>query len=506
LASGEAGCIPVHPRTTSRAPGGGLRRRATLTNSTITFLAAAATSAALTPLVRDFAIRRRLGHQPPSGRSVHTRPIPRLGGVAIVAGFYVALVLDSLVNEFAGEAMRQDLSLAIGVGGGGLAIAALGVYDDLRGASARVKLTVQCAVALVMYWLGFRIDEITNPWGGLVELGWLGLPITVLWIAGIVNAVNLIDGLDGLAGGVAFFAVITTFVTAYQQADHLMLVSAAAMAGAVLGFLRYNFNPATVFMGDTGSMFIGFVLAVTSIHTHLKSPATLAIAVPLLALGVPLADTLLAMGRRALSGAPLFTADRGHIHHRLLDRGLNHRQAVLVLYACAVALGATALLISYVNSTEGFLLLLVVAVVGWIGLRTLGFFDLARTGEVLAVRRRTLELRSATTRACTRLRLATTPDEVRVTLRDGAAQLGASAVALVAGLPGWEAWSEGFEGAGEELLRARFALSTVPDAGLELGWTDGRAEVDRPTEVAVQQVLEALEDTLERLGPPIGGA
>lgn len=505
MASGEAGCIPVHPRTTSRAPGG-LGRRATLTNSAITFLAAAATSAALTPLVRDAAIRRRLGHQPPSARSVHTGPVPRLGGVAIVAGFYLALLLGSLASAAGGQALREDLSLVVGLGGGGLAIAALGVYDDLRGANARVKLTVQCAVALAAYWLGFRIDAITSPWGGVVELGWLGLPITVLWIAGVVNAVNLIDGLDGLAGGVTFFAVLTTFVTAFRQADHLMLVSAAAMAGSVLGFLRYNFNPATIFMGDTGSMFLGYVLSVTAIHTHLKSPATLAIAVPLLALGVPLADTLLAMGRRALSGAPLFTADRGHIHHRLLDRGLSHRQAVLVLYACAGALGATALLISYLNSTKGFLLLLVVAVVGWIGLRTLGFFDLARTGEVLAVRRRNLQLRSATTRACARLRLATTPDEVRVTLREGAARLGASAVALVAAHPGWEAWSEGFEAAGEELLRARFGLSTGPDAWLEFGWTDGRAEVDRPTEVAVEQVLEAVEETLERLGPPTGGA
>jgi UDP-GlcNAc:undecaprenyl-phosphate GlcNAc-1-phosphate transferase len=471
-----------------------------VTNSTITFLAATATSAALTPLVRDAAIRWRLGHQPPSARSVHTTPIPRLGGLAIVVAFYAAVLVVALVSPGARQAIRAELPLALGLAGGGLVIAALGVYDDLRGANAKVKLAVQLLTALAMYALGYRIDEITGPWGGTLALGWLGLPITLLWIAGVVNAVNLIDGLDGLAGGVAFFAVATTFVTAFQQADQLMALAAAAMAGAVLGFLRYNFNPATVFMGDTGSMFLGFVLAVTALHTHQKSSATLGIAVPLLALGVPLADTLLAIGRRALRGAPIFSADRGHIHHRLLDRGLSHRQAVLVLYACAGTLAAVALATSYLNSTQGFALLLAVAVIGWIGLRTLGFLDLARTGEVLATRRRALELRSATSWACARVRQAATPDGLQVALREGAARLGASAVALTPGRPGPAAWSEGFGASGEDLLRARFTVGA--EGTLELGWTDGRAQLDRPTEVAVEQLLEAVAASLERLAPP----
>jgi UDP-GlcNAc:undecaprenyl-phosphate GlcNAc-1-phosphate transferase len=470
-----------------------------------TFLAAAAISAVLTPIVRDAAIRRRLGQPSPSARSVHTAPIPRLGGVAIVVAFHLPLLAIALARPEVGAAFREDARLVLGLLAGGLAIAALGVYDDVRGADARLKLTVQLAVALAMYGLGYRIDAITSPWGGSLHLGWLGLPVTMLWIAGVVNAVNLIDGLDGLAGGVAFFAIATTFVTAFQEADALMLLSAAAMAGAVLGFLRYNFNPATVFMGDTGSMFLGFVLAVTAIHTHQKSSAAVAIAVPLIALGVPLADTALSIGRRALHGAPIFVADRGHIHHRLLDRGLTHRQAVLVLYGSGSTLAAAALALTLVNSAQGFLILLVLAVVGWVGLRTLGYFDLARTGQVLASRRRKLDMRAAVSRARARLRRAQAPLEVWLAVRAAAPGLGAGAVGLhlqhLAGQAATGPWSAGFDSPARNLLRARYLLDLkgLGEAHLELGWSDGRSQVERDTEVAVESLCDEASSALERL-------
>jgi UDP-GlcNAc:undecaprenyl-phosphate/decaprenyl-phosphate GlcNAc-1-phosphate transferase len=466
----------------------------------LAFLSAGALGVLLTPLVRDTAVRHGLGQRGNTARGVHTRPIPRLGGLAIVAAFLLPLVGLALLHPAARQAFSEHARLSVAMLLGGLAIAGLGVFDDLKGARASQKLAVQVAVAVAMYVAGFRIDDVTNPLGGTISLGWLGLPFTVLWITGVVNAMNLVDGLDGLAGGVAFFAVLTTLVAALWQGELFMALCSAAMAGAVLGFLRYNFNPATIFMGDTGSMFLGFVLAVTAIHAHEKTSAAVAIAVPILALGVPIADTLLAMGRRAVRGAPIFSADRGHIHHRLLDRGLSHRQAVLVLYASASALAVGALLLSFLQSLQAFLLLSTVAVLGFVALRTLGFFDLARTGELLALRRRTLALRVKTGEAVAGMRGARDPSALRVALREGAAAVGAVAVGL-AGAPAEAAeavFSEGFDGAGEELLRAQFAVGG-PGGTLELGWGDGRAAVDRETQVAVEHLRETLGDALERL-------
>ncbi len=478
----------------------------------LAFLAAAVVSAALTPLVRYAATRWSLRHDGVTSRSVHLTPTPRLGGVAIVAAFHLTLLGLRLLDPAIGRAFREEQLLADGLLVGSLVIAALGVYDDVRGANARLKLVVQFGVALAMCQVGYRIDEVTSPWGGSLSLGWLSLPVTVLWIAGVVNAVNLIDGLDGLAGGVALFAVATTFITAGLQGDTLMMVFSAAMAGAALGFLRYNFNPATIFMGDTGSMFLGFVLAVTAIHTHQKSSMAVAIAVPVIALGVPIADTLLAIGRRAVRGAPLFTADRGHIHHRIMARGLSHRQAVLVLYGSAAVLAAAALSLRLVNSTQGFLLLLALAAVAWVGLRSLGFLDLGKTGEVLAGRRRLLAMRAAVGRAATRLRRAQSPLEVWSAVREAAPGLGASAVGLTVGHAAGGAeqgpWSEGFDESGPELLRARYDLEGPGDAHLELGWSDGRSGVDRETEVAVERLCDEVAtalDRLERRAPRGGG-
>lgn len=466
----------------------------------LTGLAAAALGALLTPIVRDAAVRRGLGLRGNTARGVHSRPTPRLGGLAIVAAFHLPLAGLVLLWPPARAAFQEHLSVSLGLLLGGLAIAALGVYDDVRGARASRKLLVQVAVAVAMYAAGFRIDDVTNPFGGTIDLGWLGLPFTVLWITGVVNAMNLVDGLDGLAGGVAFFAVLTTLVVALVQGDLLMVLCSASMAGAVLGFLRYNFNPASVFMGDTGSMFLGFVLAVTAIHAHEKASAAVAIAVPILALGVPIADTVLAMGRRAVRGAPIFSADRGHIHHRLLDRGLTHRQAVLVLYASASALAAGALALTFVNSRDAALVLGTFAALGFVGLRTLGFFDLARTGEVLALRRRNLALRVATAEAVGSLREVPDAHALRAALRQVASAVGAAAVGLT-GAPAeaaGAAFSEGFDGAGDELLRAQFPLAS-PGGRLELGWCDGREAVDRETQVAVEQLGEALGDALARL-------
>jgi UDP-GlcNAc:undecaprenyl-phosphate GlcNAc-1-phosphate transferase len=287
----------------------------------VAFLLSLVTAAFLTPLARRLAHRIGAIDHALSSRKVHEQPIPRMGGIAIVGAFYAPLIALLFTDTGVGRLFFADEREAIGLFVGGAVIAALGIYDDLKGADARKKFIVQFAVAGFVYWAGFRIDELSNPFGDSIDLGWLGLPFTMLWIAGIVNAINLIDGLDGLAGGVAFVSVLTTFVAAMMHNEPLMALMTAALGGAILGFLWYNFNPASVFMGDTGSMFLGFVLATSAIESHHKSEAAVAIIVPIIALGLPITDTLLAMARRALRGTPLFLADREHIHHRLLRSG-----------------------------------------------------------------------------------------------------------------------------------------------------------------------------------------
>lgn len=472
----------------------------------VAFLAATLTGAALTPLVRALAHRGGFLDHALTSRKQHGRPIPRLGGVAIVLAFYAPLAALLFVSSDVGSRFWADSAKALALFAGGLAIAALGVWDDLRGANARVKFTVQFAVAGAMYALGFRVDQIANPLGGAIPLGWFGLPFTLLWIVGVVNAMNLIDGLDGLAGGVALIAVATTLAIAFLNGQPLMILFTAALAGAVLGFLFYNFNPASIFMGDTGSMFLGFVLATTAIQTNHKSSTAVAIVVPIVALGVPILDTLLAMARRAARGAPLFSADRGHIHHRLVDLGLSHRQTVLVLYAASVVLGLVALGLTFASSSQAAWALLAVLGVAYLFLRRLGYMSLEKAQRVLEVRRRNAERRAALRRAGEALRAAPDLDGVWAALRAAAEALGASAFGLR--LADGDERSHGFVGAEGDLLRARYGLfpERPGDACLELGFADGRDTVDRDTEIAVELLCEHVAAALERLGRAAGPA
>jgi UDP-GlcNAc:undecaprenyl-phosphate GlcNAc-1-phosphate transferase len=466
---------------------------------------------ALTPMVRDAARRLGVLDHGLTARKIHGRPIPRLGGIAIVVAFYAPLLALLFVNSDVGRRFYDNRQEAFALIAGGLAIAALGVFDDLRGADARTKLSVQFAVAGFMYWMGYRIDVIANPFGTAVPLGWLGLPFTVLWIAGIVNAINLIDGLDGLAGGVALIAIVTTFVIAAVNAEPLMTLFTAALGGAVLGFLFYNFNPASIFMGDTGSMFLGFVLATTSIETHHKSSTAVAVLVPIIVMGVPIADTLLAMMRRAARGVPMFSADRGHIHHRLLASGLTQRQAVLVIYAVSIVLGTIAVVLSFSSSalTGGIL----VALSGgtYFALRRLGFISIGKVQQVLQDRRKNLDVRRGIRRIGDSLREASHVADVLLALRSAARTLDAAAFALHVphGRVGEAAvHSEGFDKGDTDLFRARFGLvpERLGDTHVELGWADGRTTVERDTEIAIELLCDHLSAALERidrLAPPL---
>jgi UDP-GlcNAc:undecaprenyl-phosphate GlcNAc-1-phosphate transferase len=341
-----------------------------MTSIIVAFFSSLAVATVLTPLVLKLALKHKLYDQP-NERKVHSRPIPRLGGVAIVIAFFAPLTGLLLVRVGMTVPLTESPSHLIGLFVGGLIIAALGLYDDLKGADAKKKFAVQVLVAILMWALGYRIELLSNPFGGQIALGWFSLPLTVFWFVGVMNAVNLIDGLDGLAGGVSLISISTLMALAIMDDKVLAALMSACLAGALVGFLFFNFNPARIFMGDTGSLFLGFVLAAFSISTSSKGSTAIAIAVPLLVLALPILDTLLAIGRRVRARRPIFSADQEHIHHRLLRAGFTHRGAVLVLYGVALSLAGFALLSRAVSQPMVALLLLGAALVLFVLLRLL---------------------------------------------------------------------------------------------------------------------------------------
>jgi UDP-GlcNAc:undecaprenyl-phosphate GlcNAc-1-phosphate transferase len=463
----------------------------------------------LTPLVRRLAHRFGALDHAHSSRKIHGRPIPRLGGIAIVVAFYAPLVGLLVFRTEVGQLFLAERNHVIGLFAGGLAIASLGLYDDLRGANAWKKFVVQFAVAGLLYQLGFRIDAIANPFGDPIALGWASLPFTLFWVVGVINALNLIDGLDGLAGGVALVAVITTFLVALQRAHPLMMLFSSALAGAIVGFLFYNFNPASIFMGDTGSMFLGFALAATAIQTNQKSSTVVAVMIPAIALGLPIMDTLLAIGRRALRGRPLFQADKEHIHHRLMAAGFSHRQAVLVLYGLCVLLGAAALVLTYASSGQSTLLLIVLALVALVFLRSLGYMRFDRVAASALDRKRNRALRSALRPLGRRLQQVRAADDMWPIVVEAATIVQAAGVRLRAQATGADptAFSHGFDADGAALEGVRFVVpgGKGGERVLELAWSDGRREVDRDTEIAIDIFCEHLGDALEQLSAaPVG--
>jgi UDP-GlcNAc:undecaprenyl-phosphate GlcNAc-1-phosphate transferase len=459
-----------------------------------------------TPLAIKLAYRTGAIDHASSSRKTHKSPVPRLGGIAIVGAFFVPivvlLIVDSTVGRmFYGDGLRP---LALFLGGG--LIAALGVYDDMKGADAKVKFAVQFAVAALVYALGYRINAIANPFGDAIQLGVLGLPFTMVWIAGVINALNLIDGLDGLAGGAALLAVVTTFVFGALHAEPLIMLFAAALAGALIGFLRYNLNPARIFMGDTGSMFLGFVLSTSAITAHEGSHTRVAMLVPIVVLAFPITDTLLAMTRRWVLGAPLFAADRGHIHHRLLDLGLSHRATVLVLHVVCALLGLSALALAHATPFQAAVLLGALGLASAVALRALGFLRVENTRNVLRVRRTNLQRRAAVRTLTRRLSTATEMGQVWSTLKDAGPALGAHGLALrlegrcARGQPRTHQFVHYLDDA-PGLVRTRHFLHRERRgaATLELGWRC--AAVDRDTEIAVEQLCVSLQGALKRVGP-----
>jgi UDP-GlcNAc:undecaprenyl-phosphate/decaprenyl-phosphate GlcNAc-1-phosphate transferase len=477
----------------------------------ITFLVAFLVSL-LVAVVLTWAVRERARawgwlDATHSSRKVHVRPVPRLGGIGIVGGFFAPLCALFLVDSGVGDQFLTQTELIVGLFVGGAIIAGLGFYDDLWNANARLKFSVQFAVALGLYALGFRIEVLANPFGAELSLGLLGLPLTLLWVVGVINALNLIDGLDGLAGGVAFFGVGTHFLLALMRGDVLLCLLMAALAGAILGFLVFNFNPASIFMGDTGSMFLGFVLAAVSIKTSSKSGTAVALLVPVMALGLPIMDTLLAMVRRSLLGRPMFSADKEHIHHRLMSRLLlSHRTTVLVLYALCTLFMVTALALHFANSMQSALLLCGVGVVIVVLMRKLGYLDVRQMGSVQQTRQRNLELRTLVRSVTASVRAAGSLQDVWTAVRALGPGLTMAQLELRLRRPHEDVNGGVFfetrwpEAGGSSPLEVRIDVRDGETllGGLGLRWCDGRAAIDRDEVLALEVVADAVaERTLQ---------
>lgn len=317
------------------------------------FASAFAISIVMTPIAK--VISEKVGAiDYPKDRGMHKKPMPRMGGIAIVCGFLITvLMLSPFINELE---TKKLMGLIIG----SAIIAVLGAVDDVKNLSAKLKLAVQIIAALVVVASGVRIHFVVWPFAAVFDA--LSIPFTMVWIIGVTNAVNIIDGLDGLAAGVSSIAALCIMVLCILTGSETAVVLMAAIAGACIGFLPRNFNPAEIFMGDIGATFIGFVLSVTSIIGVFKGYTLLALVVSVFCLGLPIFDTLFAMGRRALSGKPIMQADRGHLHHRLIDKGYSQKQAVITLYVISAGCGLLAIAIS-VRDIRVFFIVILTAIV-----------------------------------------------------------------------------------------------------------------------------------------------
>ncbi len=334
----------------------------------------------LTPLVA------RLGHRVKAHRATSAEPgaaIPRLGGLAVFGAVLMAWSLLSFYDNSVARNFRQEISTLVLMLVPGIVVLLLGVYDDIFQASPWQKLLVQSLAAGMAYWGGFKITSVSHVLGPGSHNALLTFGLTWLWIVGVTNAFNLIDGMDGLAGGVAFFVTIPVFLMALLSHLVLACVLAITFAGALVGFLRYNFAPAKIYLGDTGSLFLGFMLATLAIHTSHKSTTLLAVVIPLAAFGLPLLDTMLAVVRRFLQGKPIFSADREHIHHQLLRRGLSKRNVVLVLYGLAALFSLGSLLIMGTSHTAALIVVLV-GVSAWFVNRQLRYDELAELNDYVS--------------------------------------------------------------------------------------------------------------------------
>ena len=330
----------------------------------LALLAALVISFLMTPVVRTFAYKVGAVDVPKDARRMHKTPIPRLGGLAIFIGFMLSVLI---LGNVQGNGQLQSILL------GSVIIVVLGVVDDIMALPAMLKFVIQIVAALIPALNGVVIQAFSNPNVFSDSLYWvlgpLSIPFTVLWIVAITNSVNLIDGLDGLANGVSAISATTMLVIALLASEAEVAVVMAALVGACVGFMPYNLNPAKMFMGDTGATFLGYILATMSIQGLFKFYAVISFAVPFLILGLPIFDTAFAFIRRIAHGQSPMHADRGHIHHRLIDMGLNQKQAVATLYVISAILGLSAVVLTTGGEQKAMLFFAALCIVATVAAR-----------------------------------------------------------------------------------------------------------------------------------------
>lgn len=443
---------------------------------------------ALTPLAGRLA--RRIGalDHPLTARKRHGTAVPRIGGLAIAAAFLGGAGLAAVAG---GTAIQGQRLLAIALVG--VFVVAVGLVDDAHGMSPRVKLAAQVAAAALVWAGGLRVESVANPFGAPLLLGDLSLPFTMLFLVGAMNAMNLIDGLDGLAGGVAAAAAAAAVAVAVRRGDPVLAAVGAAVAGACLGFLRHNLRPASIFMGDSGSLFLGLVLSASSIPEAGADGHGTDLLAPIVALGVPVIDTGMAFLRRVARGSPITWGDREHVHHRLLALGLSPLRSTAVLVSAGAVHAGFAVAIAGATGLRAGLLLGTILLLDLAGLRALGYLRPGVLARLSVERRRYSALRLAVREAATRLDDARSLAELEAVIDGAAPSIGASRARLVL--------ADG-PGPRRQGTRTRHGLRGERPGGgsLEFRWSSTHARLDRPTEMAAEMLSARVGVAVRRLG------
>ena len=473
---------------------------------TVLFVLAFLLSYLSTPLLRRLLAHHGLLDSVFPAGPHQRRAIPRLGGVVVYFALLLSLLALFIPKNLVTEQFRAELPTLWLLWGPATLILLLGVADDIWGVNPWGKLAVQLVAALWLVFAGVHISQLSTPWGGVVSLGALSIPVTLLWVVGVTNAFNLIDGLDGLAAGVSFLSASAIAATAAMVDDKIVVVVTVALAGSLLGFLRHNFNPATIFLGDSGSLFIGFLLAASAVVWQQKSTVAIAVAAPLVAFALPVTDTAVSMLRRYLRGQPLFTSDRQHIHHRLLALGFTPRQAVLTLYALSALAALGCILIARGHNFLTAMVLLLFISACWIGLRRLSYPEFVEVGRAFnrqlhAARGRLQELAES-------VRGAANVTDLKAQLEAGLAALDLDSIEVhLEREQGLRRDSWAVRPSAEVAERLwRLSLPLGDRGRLVLGRSAQRAEPGLPLEEVGRELGAALEESLTRLEREASGA
>lgn len=321
--------------------------------------------------IRNVTIRRGIGTVPDK-RKIHSGFVPHMGGLGIYLGGIAGLLLSVFWKEYYWDTFTLKYA---GILTGATVMLITGMVDDVRGLNARQKFVLQLLAATIVIYSGCKIETIINPFGQPLELGFFSIPVTYLWLIGLTNAMNLLDGLDGLAAGVSLLALATFAFLSFQQMDWMTFAICLAFIGGILGFLYFNYHPATIFMGDTGSLFLGFLIAALAVKGLQTSEGNIALLVPIITLAIPIGDTALAFFRRLNQGQHPFSPDRDHLHHRLLFLGLSHRQAVHIIYLFSFLFGLSACLMALEPGLYGVLVVLLIFLIAIFSLYRLGYME-----------------------------------------------------------------------------------------------------------------------------------